>query len=198
MKKLITRLAVALFLSFGSAHAALIDTITGFSSSDTYTATVLTENAILNFSGAVPNERVMSITNWESSNFTHDYEFRAVGDSFVSIAATTENTLIDVITSFTMAIYNATDFNSGGGPLAFINSSSVEPSGSVAFSMAMGNDYLIRLTGTSGDDGNYTMQLAAAPIPSAKLPAVPIPAAIWLFGTALIGFVGMSRKTTVS
>ena len=28
--------------------------------------------------------------------------------------------------------------------------------------------------------------------------AVPVPAAIWLFGTALIGFVGMSRKTTVS
>ncbi len=28
--------------------------------------------------------------------------------------------------------------------------------------------------------------------------AVPVPAAIWLFGTALIGFVGMSRKTIVS
>lgn len=27
--------------------------------------------------------------------------------------------------------------------------------------------------------------------------AVPIPAAIWLFGTALIGFVGMSRRTSV-
>lgn len=27
---------------------------------------------------------------------------------------------------------------------------------------------------------------------------VPIPAAIWLFGTALIGFVGMSRKTNVN
>jgi hypothetical protein len=28
--------------------------------------------------------------------------------------------------------------------------------------------------------------------------AVPVPAAIWLFGTALLGFVGMSRKTKVS
>jgi hypothetical protein len=27
--------------------------------------------------------------------------------------------------------------------------------------------------------------------------AVPVPAAIWLFGTALIGFVGMSRRTSV-
>ena len=27
---------------------------------------------------------------------------------------------------------------------------------------------------------------------------VPVPAAVWLFGAALIGFVGMSRKTKVS
>jgi hypothetical protein len=27
--------------------------------------------------------------------------------------------------------------------------------------------------------------------------AIPVPAAVWLFGTALIGFVGMSRRTTV-
>jgi len=30
-----------------------------------------------------------------------------------------------------------------------------------------------------------------------QLSAVPVPAAIWLFGSALIGFVGMSRKTSV-
>ena len=184
MKKLVTSLAIALFLSFGSAQAALIDTITGFSSSDTYTATVLTENAILNFSGAVSNERVISITNWESSSFTHDYEFRAVGDSFISIAATTENTFIGFITSFTMAVYDATSYNSGGGSLAFISSSLSGPSGSVGFFMTMGNDYLIRLTGTSGDDGNYTLQLTA----------VPIPAAIGLFGTALIGLSGFNRR----
>ena len=28
--------------------------------------------------------------------------------------------------------------------------------------------------------------------------AVPIPAAVWLFGTALIGFIGMSRRTKIS
>jgi hypothetical protein len=30
-----------------------------------------------------------------------------------------------------------------------------------------------------------------------QISAVPVPAAVWLFGTALIGFVGMSRRTTV-
>ena len=31
----------------------------------------------------------------------------------------------------------------------------------------------------------------------ASLTAVPVPAAVWLFGTALIGFVGMSRRVKV-
>lgn len=35
-------------------------------------------------------------------------------------------------------------------------------------------------------------------ITSVSIPAVPVPAAVWLFGTALIGFVGMSRRRKVS
>ena len=31
-----------------------------------------------------------------------------------------------------------------------------------------------------------------------SVPAVPVPAAVWLFGTALIGFVGMSRRRKVA
>ena len=30
-----------------------------------------------------------------------------------------------------------------------------------------------------------------------KVSPIPVPAAFWLFGTALIGFVGMSRRTGV-
>ena len=33
---------------------------------------------------------------------------------------------------------------------------------------------------------------------ASAISAVPVPAAVWLFGTALIGFVGLSRKTKVS
>ena len=45
-----------------------------------------------------------------------------------------------------------------------------------------------------GNNGNISGQYAELTI---EINPVPIPAAIWLFGTALIGFVGMSRRTSV-
>jgi hypothetical protein len=38
----------------------------------------------------------------------------------------------------------------------------------------------------------------AAGLPPIDIPEVPVPAAFWLFGTALIGFIGMSRRTSLS
>ena len=35
-------------------------------------------------------------------------------------------------------------------------------------------------------------------LPDVEIPPVPIPAAFWLFGTALIGFIGIARRTRVS
>jgi hypothetical protein len=40
-----------------------------------------------------------------------------------------------------------------------------------------------------GQDDIVALSISVSP--------VPVPAAVWLFGTALIGFVGMSRKTSV-
>jgi hypothetical protein len=42
--------------------------------------------------------------------------------------------------------------------------------------------------------GSYSVTYEYFPSPS----AVPVPAAIWLFGTALLGFVGMSRRRKVA
>ena len=38
----------------------------------------------------------------------------------------------------------------------------------------------------------------AVGLPPIDIPEVPVPAAFWLFGTALIGFIGMSRRTNLS
>lgn len=45
--------------------------------------------------------------------------------------------------------------------------------------------------GVLSKNATYALQI------SRSLSPVPVPAAVWLFGTALIGFVGMSRRTTV-
>ena len=49
---------------------------------------------------------------------------------------------------------------------------------------------------TASDIGipNARLNLDISAVP---IGAVPVPAAVWLFGTALIGFVGMSRRTSV-
>jgi len=67
---------------------------------------------------------------------------------------------------------------------------------------------------TSGaTNGNVTLQIdllmggyavmdnfkiTASDEPGGGLNPVPVPAAFWLFGTALIGFVGMARRRKVS
>ena len=47
----------------------------------------------------------------------------------------------------------------------------------------------------SGNTGRNTPEYLTAEL---TVSPVPVPAAIWLFGTALIGFVGMSRRTKIS
>ena len=46
--------------------------------------------------------------------------------------------------------------------------------------------------------GDNTGSLSVTIATTSTIPAVPVPAAFWLFGTALIGFVGMSRRRKVA
>ena len=52
------------------------------------------------------------------------------------------------------------------------------------------------LDGLLDDFRIYDTALTAAEV-SAMVSTVPVPAAVWLFGTALIGFIGISRRTKV-
>jgi hypothetical protein len=55
----------------------------------------------------------------------------------------------------------------------------------------------------TGDSGSWTTSalgdknLSHFSIYTSGISPVPVPAAIWLFGTALIGFIGMSRRTKI-
>lgn len=56
-------------------------------------------------------------------------------------------------------------------------------------SIAPAGDYSLHITGlTLPDGGTYQIKMTSAP--------VPLPAAFWLFGSALIGFIGFGRRKT--
>ena len=42
--------------------------------------------------------------------------------------------------------------------------------------------------------GNYAVQFSSLPSSSVAVSAVPLPAAAWLFGSALLGFTGLNRR----
>ena len=64
-----------------------------------------------------------------------------------------------------------------------------------AFDLSPGTHYLQLLLEDHGVTNGYAVSISADTfLPPA---AVPVPAAVWLFGTALIGFVGISRRRKV-
>jgi hypothetical protein len=66
--------------------------------------------------------------------------------------------------------------------------------GSLGLSFIQTDESMTRLGETT-----LTIETAAIPEPSITAPsAVPVPAAVWLFGTALIGLIGMSRRRKVA
>ena len=48
--------------------------------------------------------------------------------------------------------------------------------------------------GTAAVSGKILIQAHDSSVPPPPIPPIPIPAAIWLFGTALIGLVGFSKR----
>ncbi len=55
-------------------------------------------------------------------------------------------------------------------------------------SLVPAGDYSLHITGTTlPDGGTYKIQLTSA--------AVPLPAAFWLFGSAMVAFIGFGRRS---
>ena len=106
-----------------------------------------------------------------------------------------------------------TNGNTGAGPVEFTYAGTGDKTDTLEFTIRGGDD------GTGDDDIlNYIILnqdgylfgahaqafgpgasawIYAGPSSSPGPGEVPLPAAFWLFGTALIGFIGMSRKTKV-
>ena len=59
------------------------------------------------------------------------------------------------------------------------------------FENLSGGDVAVNLAGSTEDYSHWT-EYGGSPSP------VPVPAAVWLFGTALVGFIGISRRRKVA
>lgn len=188
MKKYIYSSIAALMLFSGSAGAITIDVVTGFDNNDIFVANsnAAATSTLLNDVGRVltnDDQKTLSPLDSNGVFFQHDYEFRTVADSFFTVAATVENILGGLsIDDFVMTVFA---INVGSVAEAIIPVSGASAEATIGFFMAAGQDYAIRLEGNVID---------AAPDYRLELSSVPVPAAVWLFGTALLGLFGMRRK----
>ncbi|MDH3389729.1 MAG: VPLPA-CTERM sorting domain-containing protein [Gammaproteobacteria bacterium] len=186
MKKQILGAIAALFFFSGSASAVVIDTIGGFGPGDRYEAqsnpalTTTFLNGVLRVVTA-DTEQTLDQTD---PFFFHEYIFTAIADSFLVVAATVENILGgNTIDDFYMAVQRLDTFAFIAEDIIPVSTTSAEAS--IAFAMLAGTNYRIVLSGSANDPGpDYKLELSQ----------VPVPAAVWLFGTALLGLFGLRRK----
>ena len=119
------------------------------------------------------------------------------GDLF-DLANNGEQTEIDEVNSITGETYTSLAKTDRGGVSSAMFTSSAEyilikigqgPDVGIIRNLSAGNKFTFTATG-QGAGFSHSSEFG-------RIPAVPVPAAVWLFGTALIGFIGISRRTKV-
>jgi len=94
----------------------------------------------------------------------------------------------------TLGDFDATFDGATGTHSGFL---SLGRSGSIAFDLTSLVSLVDPIFLYIGEVGNNGEALIGA-VEISDIPAIPVPAAFWLFGTALVGFVGMSRRRKIA
>jgi hypothetical protein len=128
-----------------------------------------------------------------AAGFIHDYVFIAIQNTFISIASGVQlsgsqaGTFISPL-ALQVFLIDGVDTLLGESDITS-DGNGVTRSASINVELVQGETYVVRMTsegGTSlGSDPNYTLKVISA---------VPVPAAVWLFGTALIGLIGFGKR----
>ena len=203
MKKILIAFFIIGFA--GSAQAAVImgqtsgvtkHTVEEFGSGDSLVAQgkVSDTLAVLTDVGTPVTLSSADNTDGLVAGFIHDYVFTAIQNTFVSIASATQlsgSQAGTFITPLTLQLFHLDGVDTLLASAAIADDGNgVTRSALIDAELIAGQSYVIRMTnegGTDlGSDPNYTVKVNSA---------VPVPAAIWLFGTALIGLVGFGRKS---
>jgi hypothetical protein len=191
MKKYCAVLAGIVLMAFTGVQASTLSIISnepeidGFGIGDYFQSVVNSNHASLQLNGGAETEvGAMGLTG--GTSFTHNYSFTNVASDGSLISFLTQNMGLGSSNPLDMKVYDIT-----GGGMTELGSVSVADlsMGSVSVAMAALGDYLIEISGTAaGVAPDYTLEVSA----------VPVPAAIWLFGTALIGLVGFNKRKAMT
>jgi len=200
MKKVLFIVALMFGVS-GVVQAAAIDgetagtdkhRVVGFGINDAFVAQgqVSGTTVSLTDNGTPVNSSTSLDTTGIANGFIHDFVFQAVQDTFAAVTSAIQlssgatGQLISPLVVQVWHILGGADQLIGSGTL----DAGANPSTSFGVNLVAGETYVVRMSnegGTIGNNGDYTLNV---------LSPVPVPAAAWLFGTALLGMLGFGRK----
>jgi hypothetical protein len=132
------------------------------------------------------------------AGFIHDYVFQTVQNTWATVESAVQlssSTVGSFISPLVLQIFRL-DSTGAMDPDTLLGSAPVLSDGNGTTRSAklnilfeIGESYVIRMSnegGSLGSNPNYTMKVISG---------VPVPAAVWLFGTALLGLFGFKRKS---
>jgi len=216
MKKILLA-ALFIFGATGLAQAAFIDgetagtskhNVTGFGLNDAFVAQgqVGSTTVSLTDVGTSVASSTSLNTDGVADGFVHDFIFQAVQDTFVSVSTSIQLTggqPGQCITPLVMEIWHIL-----AGADVLLASASIDsganPAAEEFVSLTQNETYVVRMSncnagatadvacdspGTIGQNADYTLNV---------LTPVPVPAAVWLFGTAMMGLFGLRRKSRMA
>ena len=154
--------------------------------------------ALLTFyddAGSLTNER-FTVSCTLSCEVWNGVDFAGTNGDLFDLPNNGEQTEIDKVNDLTGESY--TSLTKDDSPNAAFTSSAEYilfkigkgPNVGIIHNLSLGN--MFTFTSIAGQGAGFSHYSEFG-----KVSAVPVPAAAWLFGTALIGFIGMSRRTKV-
>ncbi len=181
--KWIVSVALLSVLAVSTANAAMVlinhsGGTYGMSGGNTYSATDPSNPGV--DTSVLPGVSV-------GSSFTHDYSFNVAAPGLTTLTG------LNVTTGATAIANLVFEWLGVSGPIAITDASGIltGPTGFGAF-LASGAQTL-RVTGDVISTG--TTGLSTAYDFAINTTAVPLPAAFWLFGSALVAFIGFGRRS---
>jgi hypothetical protein len=161
-----------------SANTITMEDYNGGNGTDTLECTLSCEGFII---GGTPPAYALSMTD--------AIDFAGVGNNEADELAKLNELLAGLASPRAPVIYVNKDDNAGGGFTTDRQYFSIKQAQQTFYFENTSGGTLTVDLGTANDYSHWTEYGAVS--------AVPVPAAAWLFGTALIGFIGFSRRTKV-